>query len=91
MYFFLKYRLFIFLFLLFSSYTTSAQHHSQDSTIIRQILNEALEQDESYQMLDYISNKIGGSLSGSPGKQQELELGAAALASLLYFLTEHGL
>lgn len=44
----------------------SAFAQNQDSLIIRKIFNEALLNGKSYQMLDYLSNKIGGRLSGSP-------------------------
>jgi len=37
-----------------------------DSIIIRKLFDEALLHGESYRNLDYLSNKIGGRLSGSP-------------------------
>ena len=41
---------------------------AQDSieSTIKRIYNESLTNGESYKMLDYLTNKIGGRLSGSP-------------------------
>ncbi len=39
---------------------------SEDEKMIRAIFDEALESGQSYQMLDYLSNEIGGRLAGSP-------------------------
>lgn len=46
---------------------------STDETTIRQIFNKALSEGKSYQMLDYLSNKIGARLSGSPGAAAAVE------------------
>lgn len=40
---------------------------SPDESAIRQIFDKALIDGKSYSMLDYLTNKIGGRLSGSPG------------------------
>lgn len=44
-----------------------------DSAMIKKIFNEALTNGKSYSNLDYLSNKIGGRLSGSPQAQQAVE------------------
>ena len=44
-----------------------------DSAMIKKIFNEALSNGKSYSNLDYLSNKIGGRLSGSPQAQQAVE------------------
>jgi carboxypeptidase Q len=44
-----------------------------DSAMIKKIYNEALSNGKSYSNLDYLSNKIGGRLSGSPQAQQAVE------------------
>src|ERR1700746_237682 len=44
-----------------------------DSTIIKKIYNEALANGKSYSNLDYLTNKIGGRLSGSPQAQQAVD------------------
>src|ERR1035437_189460 len=44
-----------------------------DSAMIKKIFNEALSNGKSYSNLDYLANKIGGRLSGSPQAQQAVE------------------
>ncbi|HSH66901.1 MAG TPA: M20/M25/M40 family metallo-hydrolase [Bacteroidia bacterium] len=44
-----------------------------DSVIIHNIYTEALKNGKSYSNLDYLSNKIGGRLSGSPQAQQAVD------------------
>jgi carboxypeptidase Q len=44
-----------------------------DSAMIKKIFNEALTNGKSYSNLDYLTNKIGGRLSGSPQAQQAVE------------------
>lgn len=46
---------------------------SSDETTIRQIYDKALAEGKSYSMLDYLSNKIGSRLSGSPGAAAGVE------------------
>lgn len=53
----------LFLSLLLSSHVFAQQ---KDSVFIRTIFTEVLNRGECYQALDYLSNKIGGRLSGSP-------------------------
>lgn len=50
--------------LLFSNIGNS-QNHVQDSTIIRNLYSTVLTEGKGYDWLDYISNQIGGRLSGS--------------------------
>ena len=45
----------------------------QEETTIRQIYDKALTEGQSYAMLDYLSNKIGSRLSGSPGAAAAVE------------------
>ncbi|MTI21395.1 peptidase M28 family protein [Fulvivirga sp. RKSG066] len=55
--------IFISLLLLIANYPAQSQ---SDEAMIRKIYNQALTKGESYEMLDYLSNEIGGRLSGSP-------------------------
>ena len=45
----------------------------RDSAIIKTIFNEALSNGKSYSNLNYLCNKIGGRLAGSPQAQQAVE------------------
>lgn len=60
----------LFLFSLFVSTIAFAQN---DSAMIRKIYTEALSNGKSYSNLDYLSNKIGGRLAGSPEAQKAVE------------------
>ena len=61
-----KIRLFLsFLFFLFVS-----PAEAQDSLTIRNIYDFALKQGKCYSWLDFLSNRIGGRLSGSPEAAQ---------------------
>lgn len=53
----------LYLFLFISAHSFAQQ---KDSVFIRSIFTEVLNRGECYQALDYLSNKIGGRLSGSP-------------------------
>ena len=53
-----------------------------DSTIIRSFFNEELTKGKSYEMLDHLSNKIGGRLSGSPQSLQAVEWGKRTMEFL---------
>jgi hypothetical protein len=44
-----------------------------DSLMLRKIFNEALSNGKSYSNLDYLCNRIGGRLSGSPEAQKAVE------------------
>lgn len=60
---------FVFLISVFYLTTTSlvfAQNPQNDSLMIRKIYSEALKNPIGYQWLEYLSNRIGGRLSGSP-------------------------
>ncbi len=46
-----------------------------DSSMIRSFFNEELSKGKSYDMLNHLSNKIGGRLSGSPQAAQAVEWG----------------
>lgn len=51
--------------LIFSSEVISQKGHVEDSLIIKNIFDAALLDGKSYDWLDYLSNEIGGRLSGS--------------------------
>ncbi|MCE3278586.1 MAG: peptidase family protein [Bacteroidetes bacterium] len=63
-------RITILLFTLFFSLSINAQ---TDSALIKRIFDEALKNGKSYSNLDYLCNKIGGRLSGSPEAQKAVE------------------
>ncbi|MCX6295707.1 MAG: M20/M25/M40 family metallo-hydrolase [Bacteroidetes bacterium] len=54
-------------------FSTTAAFAQTDSATIKNIFNEALANGKSYSNLDYLSNKIGGRLSGSPQAQQAVD------------------
>ncbi|RDC65103.1 M20/M25/M40 family metallo-hydrolase [Adhaeribacter pallidiroseus] len=63
-------------FLIFSAFIISRKCFAQtspDSLYIRQIFDEALTNGQSYKNLDYLSNKIGGRLSGSPEAEKAVQ------------------
>ncbi|MES2558441.1 MAG: M20/M25/M40 family metallo-hydrolase [Bacteroidota bacterium] len=62
---------FTLLFSILFSICTQAQH--ADSVMLKRIYNEVLTQGKCYENLDYLSNRIGGRLSGSPQAQQAVE------------------
>ncbi|MDQ4142079.1 MAG: M28 family peptidase [Bacteroidota bacterium] len=57
---------------LFFALSSSAQT-STDSIFIRKIFDEALTSGQSYKNLDYLSNKIGGRLSGSAEAEKAVQ------------------
>ncbi len=52
---------------------TTIGYSQTDSAMIKKIFNEALSNGKSYSNLDYLVNKIGGRLSGSPQAQQAVD------------------
>lgn len=44
-----------------------------DSTVLRTLFEQSLKNGKSYMVLDHLSNRIGGRLSGSPEAQQAVE------------------
>ena len=58
--------------ILFCTHIASSQN---DSMIIRSFFNEELVKGKSYDMLDHLSNKIGGRLSGSPQAAMAVDWG----------------
>jgi carboxypeptidase Q len=58
---------------LFISLSLTPAIAQTDSAMIKKIFNEALTNGKSYSNLDYLSNKIGGRLSGSPEAQKAVE------------------
>ena len=66
------------LILLFISSFVTAQNNKEtyedaDATFIRQIYNTALTKGKAYDWLNYITNNIGGRLSGSPQAASAVE------------------
>ncbi len=57
---------------------SKAPHHEQ----VKNIFHEALTDGQSYEMLDYLSNSIGGRLSGSPQAAAAVEWAKQTLESL---------
>lgn len=53
-----------------------------DSIVVRHLFNSALSNGKSHQWLDYLSNNIGGRLSGSPQAQQAVEWGEKLMKDL---------
>ena len=50
--------------------STMAWAQTEDDLMIKAIFEDVLTKGECYQNLDYLSNQIGGRLSGSPGATQ---------------------
>ncbi|GAA4270994.1 M28 family peptidase [Aquimarina gracilis] len=65
------------------SINSFAQNNSkEDSTIIKKIYDTSLLNGKSYEWLDYLSNQIGGRLSGSINAQKAVEWGEKELKAL---------
>jgi hypothetical protein len=60
-------------FIFFSVLWTPLQAQNADSTRIRSIFDEVLRNGRCYSWLDYLSNRIGGRLSGSPEAAQAVD------------------
>jgi carboxypeptidase Q len=56
--------------------------NKSDSIVVKQLFNTVLNNGKSYQWLDYLSNNIGGRLSGSPQAQQAVEWGEKLMTEL---------
>lgn len=69
----------IIIFSLFIGLSVSAQ---SDSLTIKQIYNTSLTNGKSYEWLDYLSNQIGGRLSGSLNAERAVEYTKAELENL---------
>jgi len=67
----------IFSFLFFSSCEQKINQQTElnleDTKIIKQLFDEALTSRETYELLDYLTNKIGHRLSGSKGASEAVE------------------
>ncbi len=61
------------IYLVFLLATTGLFAQSSDELTIRKIYDKALSEGESYAMLDYLCNKVGSRLSGSPGAAAAVE------------------
>ncbi len=68
-----------FIILLFAAQISFAQN---DSLVIKTFFNEELSKGKSYELLDHLSNKIGGRLSGSPQAQQAVDWGKRTMEYL---------
>lgn len=66
--------------LFFSSEISFSQ--TSDSVTIRKIFDEALENGKAYEWLDYLSNNIGGRLSGSPQAAQAVKWSETVFKSM---------
>jgi hypothetical protein len=75
----MKYFHCLFLFLYFHG---TALSQTGDSLVIRRLFDEALRHGESYKNLDYLSNKIGGRLSGSVQAGKAVEYGLKLMNQL---------
>ena len=72
-------RPFNYLFLIAFTFTSYSQNSNSDSVFINKIYNEALSNGESYEWLDYLSNQIGGRLSGSVNYDRSVKWGKEQL------------
>ena len=68
-----------YLFLIAFTFTSYSQNSNSDSVFINKIYNEALSNGESYEWLDYLSNQIGGRLSGSVNYDRSVKWGKEQL------------
>ncbi|MBL4724288.1 MAG: M20/M25/M40 family metallo-hydrolase [Lutibacter sp.] len=64
--------------------STSTKINKADSTVIKHLFNTALSNGQCYQMLDVLSNDIGGRLSGSLEAQQAVEWGEKLMKELKF-------
>lgn len=67
--------------ILIIGFTPSFFAQKEDSLIIRKIFSEILTKGQCYSNLDYLSNSIGGRLSGSIQAQKAVEWAAKAMKS----------
>lgn len=63
-------RRFLFILLILGSFN---HLHAQDESAIKSLFDEALARGQSYQMLEYLTTKVGARLSGSPGAAAGVE------------------
>ncbi len=68
-----KYTSIVFSWILCLSISNAQSYRHKDSTMLRKIYNQNLTSSHSYDWLDYLSNEIGGRLSGSPQAQMAVE------------------
>ena len=69
----------IYLFLIAFTFNTYSQNSYNHSVFINKIYNEALSNGQSYEWLDYLSNQIGGRLSGSVNYDRSVKWGKEQL------------
>jgi len=69
----------IYFFIVIFSYSIYSQDLNNHSQFIKKIYNEALSSGESYERLDYLSNQIGGRLSGSINYERSVKWGKEEL------------
>ena len=67
----------LFIFIFFSQFS-----YTQDDILIKDIFNTSLTKSKAYSWLDYLSNQIGGRLSGSLEAERAVEWGKAELEKL---------
>lgn len=59
-----------------------AQNINEDSVFIKKIYNEALERQQSYTWLEYLSEKIGNRIAGSPQNMAAIEFTSQVLDTI---------
>tara|TARA_B100001027_G_scaffold195948_1_gene152539 strand:- start:415 stop:1794 length:1380 start_codon:yes stop_codon:yes gene_type:complete len=69
----------IYFFIVIFSYSIYSQDLNNHSKFIKKIYNVALSNGESYERLDYLSNQIGGRLSGSINYERSVKWGKEEL------------
>lgn len=60
---------------------TPVKTNPKDARVIKEFFNTALTKSEAYYNLEYLSNEIGGRLSGSPEAQEAVEWGEQLMKS----------
>jgi carboxypeptidase Q len=68
--------------ILFALSLSPVRSQNTDSVVIRKLFDEALRHGESYKNLDYLSNRIGGRLSGSPQAAKAVAFGLNTMKEL---------
>ncbi len=73
---------FILISLIFYSDVVQSQNQDNDAFFIKKIYEEALNRQQSYKWLDYLSEKIGGRIAGSPQSLAAIEFTSQVLDTL---------
>ena len=87
------------IFFIISLFSVFQMHSQSDEIQLKNIYELSLTNGKSYKWLEYLSNLIGGRLSGSLNaandtfdaiNKRELELGAASMTALVYLIDKYG-